>query len=96
MNIMKIEIDATTKEDYCEIWDLMRDNAPCIAFIKVKMYNDTYRDGHVTQYFMGVADGKEYYTVSCGKYLYDLGIKAMYSDDEPVLKADTRTDHIGN
>ena len=96
MNIMKIEIDATSKESYTEIWDLMSENAPCVAFIKVRMYNDTYKNGHVTQYFVGVADDVTYYTVSCGQYLYDLALKAMYSDGEPVLKADTKIDHIGN
>ena len=86
MNIMKIGIDATCKEDYLEIWDLMSANAPCVAFIEIKHYDEAFKkDGFTTTYFVGVADEKEYHTVSCGPYMYNLGLKAMYSGDEPIL-----------
>ena len=88
MNIMEIEIDATTKEDYVEIHDLMIANVPCIAFIKVKFHSDEFKDGFVTQHFVGVAHDKEYFTISSGPHFYEMGLKGMYADGKPVLEVE--------
>ncbi len=88
MNIMHIEIEAESKDDYLAARELMDANAPCIAFIKIEYKNPNFRDGYVTQYFVGVSTGEDYYTVSVGEHLYKLYIVAMNQDDEPILDTD--------